>query len=341
MLKGMKISVIGAGGWGTALARLLARKGHTVSLWARNSQLAQDLDRRRVNEKYLPGVILPRENLQITSDLAQALQDTEVVLLAVPSFAVRETARRLKLILKDHALAVVNTAKGLERESLLTMSMVLKEELSRGDSQIAPTFTLSGPSHAEEVGRDAPTSVVIAGEDAQTGIALQRAFMTERFRLYFSDDILGVEYGGTVKNIIALAAGISDGLGYGDNTKAALIARGLAEMVRLGVKLGAQRETFFGLAGLGDLVATCTSQHSRNRAVGYRIGRGERLSQILQSMSMVAEGVYATQAVRALARAHDVELPITEAVYAILYEDSDPIEQLNSLMTREPKREIL
>ncbi|MDW8141110.1 MAG: NAD(P)H-dependent glycerol-3-phosphate dehydrogenase, partial [Candidatus Bipolaricaulota bacterium] len=190
-------------------------------------------------------------------------------------------------------------------------------------------------------GRDAPTSVVIAGEDVQTGIALQRAFMTERFRLYFSDDILGVEYGGTVKNIIALAAGISDGLGYGDNTKAALIARGLAEMVRLGVKLGARRETFFGLSGLGDLVATCTSRHSRNRAVGYRIGQGEKLSQILQSMSMVAEGVYATQAVRTLSRAQGVELPITEAVYAILYENSDPLEQLNALMTRDPKREGL
>ncbi|MCI2429853.1 NAD(P)-dependent glycerol-3-phosphate dehydrogenase [Candidatus Acetothermia bacterium] len=331
----MKISVIGAGGWGTALSRLLARKGHSVSLWARNSRLTQDLEKRRVNERYLPGVTLPIENLRVTSDLVEALKDTEVVLLAVPSFAVRETARTLKPLLRDHVLAVVNTAKGLERQTLCTMSKVLKEELEE------KIFTLSGPSHAEEVGRDAPTSVVIAGEDAQTGITLQKAFMTERFRLYFSDDILGVEYGGTVKNIIALAAGISDGLGYGDNTKAALIARGLAEIVRLGVKLGAQRETFFGLSGLGDLVVTCTSPHSRNRAVGYRIGRGEKLSQILKNMAMVAEGVYATEAVRALARAKGAELPITEAVYAMLYEDADPIEQLNSLMTREPKREVL
>ncbi|MCS6936128.1 MAG: NAD(P)H-dependent glycerol-3-phosphate dehydrogenase [Candidatus Bipolaricaulota bacterium] len=335
----MRISVIGAGGWGTALARLLARKGHSVCLWARRPQFAQDLDRKRVNEKYLPGVPLPKDNLHVTSDLTEALQETEIVLLAVPSFAVRETARKLKPFLGKHVLAVINTAKGLERETLYTMSMVLKEELNELAQQ--KIFTLSGPSHAEEVGRDAPTSVVIAGEDAQTGIALQRAFMTERFRLYFSDDILGVEYGGTVKNIIALAAGISDGLGYGDNTKAALIARGLAEMVRLGVKLGARRETFFGLSGLGDLVATCTSRHSRNRAVGYRIGQGEKLPQILQSMSMVAEGVYATQAVRALARAQGVELPITEAVYAILYENSDPLEQLNALMTRDPKREGL
>lgn len=334
MLKNMKIAVIGAGGWGTALARLLARKGHSVVLWARNPKLAQELEKNRTNQQYLPGVLLPSENLSVTSDLAEAVGSAEVILLAVPSFAVRQTAQKLKA-LQPTPNAWINTAKGLERSSSLTMSMVLKEELSEN------IFTLSGPSHAEEVGRDSPTSVVIAGENAKTGIELQKAFMTERFRVYFSEDILGVEYGGTVKNIIALAAGISDGLGYGDNTKAALIARGLAEMVRLGVKLGARRETFFGLAGLGDLVATCTSQHSRNRAVGYRIGKGEKLSQILQTMSMVAEGVYATQAVRALARAQGVELPITEAVYAMLYEEADPIRQLNALMTREPKREIL
>lgn len=328
----MKIAVIGAGGWGTALSRLLARKGHSVVLWVRNPQRAQELEQQRVNRKYLPGVRLPTENLNVTSDLAEAVRGAEVILLAVPSFAVRETAQKLKT---SDSVAWINTAKGLERSSLLTMSKVLQEEL--GSKKI---FTLSGPSHAEEVGRDSPTSVVIAGEEA-AGIELQKAFMTERFRVYYSDDILGVEYGGSVKNIIALAAGISDGLGYGDNTKAALIARGLAEMVRLGVKLGARRETFFGLAGLGDLVATCTSQHSRNRAVGYRLGKGESLPQILESISMVAEGVYATQAVQRLARAQGVELPITEAVYAMLYENADPLSQLNALMTREPKREIL
>jgi glycerol-3-phosphate dehydrogenase (NAD(P)+) len=331
----MNCAIIGAGGWGTALARLLAQKRYTVRLWTRHPQFAHELDTFRENKKYLPGVSLPRENLTITSDLAQAVENTDVVLLAVPSFAMRETARTLK---STHATssAWINLAKGLERHSLLTMSAVLQQELH--DDKI---FTLSGPSHAEEVGRDSPTSVVLAGADLHAGEEIQRALMTERFRVYLNDDLLGVEYGGTVKNVIAVAAGILDGLGYGDNAKGALIARGLAEMVRLGVRLGARRETFFGLSGVGDLVATCTSEHSRNRRVGYRLGRGEPLPKILESMAMVAEGVYATAVVRELARKHSVEVPITEAVYAVLYEGASPLDQLNALMTREPKREIL
>lgn len=332
----MNCAVIGAGGWGTALARLLARKGYAVRLWARRPQFAQELDALRENRQYLPGVTLPKEHLTITSDLSHAVANADIVLLAVPSFAMRETARALRES-SAAPTAYINLAKGLERESLLTMSAVLKQELKTEN-----IFTLSGPSHAEEVGRDFPTSVVLAGHDLALGERLQRALMTERFRVYLSDDLLGVEYGGTVKNVIALAAGILDGLGYGgDNAKAALIARGLAEMVRLGVCLGARRETFFGLSGVGDLVATCTSEHSRNRRVGYRLGKGESLHQILESMSMVAEGVYATQAVRALAHKHGVEVPITDAVYAVLYEGARSLDQLNALMTREPKREIL
>jgi len=330
----MNCAVIGAGGWGTALARLLARKSHTVRLWARQAQFAGELEALRENKKYLPGVSLPKDHLTITSELADAVAHADVILLAVPSFAMREIARTLKA--HAHPQAWINLAKGLERNSLLTMSAVLRQEL--GSQKI---FTLSGPSHAEEVGRDFPTSVVLAGTDLALGEKLQRALMTERFRVYLSDDLVGVEYGGTVKNVIALAAGILDGLGYGDNAKAALIARGLAEMVRLGVRLGARRETFFGLSGVGDLVATCTSEHSRNRRVGYRLGRGESLQKILESMAMVAEGVYATAAVRELARKHSVEVPITEAVYAVLYEGASPLDQLNALMTREPKREIL
>jgi len=329
----MNFAIIGAGGWGTALARLLARKGSPVRLWARRPQFARELDELRENRQYLPGVSLPKDHLTITADLQHAVEDADVVLIAVPSFAVREIAQRLKSCARPQAW--INLAKGLEKNSLLTMSAVLRQEL-----QTENIFTLSGPSHAEEVGRDFPTSVVLAGTDLALGERLQRALMTERFRVYLSDDLLGVEYGGTVKNVIALAAGILDGLGYGDNAKGALIARGLAEMVRLGVKLGARRETFFGLSGVGDLVATCTSEHSRNRRVGYRLGRGEPLQKILESMTMVAEGVYATAAVRELARRHSVEVPITEAVYAVLYEGASPLDQLNALMTREPKREF-
>jgi glycerol-3-phosphate dehydrogenase (NAD(P)+) len=334
--------VLGGGGWGTALARLLARKGHRTRLWVRDPELAQEMVRERENKRYLPGVELP-ESLVIFSDLEGIRDFGEALVLAVPSFAMRELARRLAGLLppagaraedREREPALINLAKGLEQGSGKRMSEVIREELGP-----RPIFTLSGPSHAEEVGRDFPTTVVIAGTDLELGRRLQEALMTERFRVYLSDDLVGVEYGGAVKNIIALAAGISDGLGYGDNAKGALIARGLVEMVRLGVRLGARKETLFGLSGLGDLVTTCTSQHSRNRAVGYRIGRGERLDAILAGMEMVAEGVYATRVVRELARHLGVEMPITEAVYAILYEGAHPLEKLNELMTREPKME--
>jgi len=333
----MKITVIGAGGWGTALARLLALKQHDVFLWVRDPQLAQKIDRKRTNEPYLPGVALPQEDLHIFTDLAMISEQGEIFLLVVPSIAVRDLSRQIFRILtpaKRAQSVFINAAKGLEISSLSTMSQVISEEL-----KTEKVFTLSGPSHAEEVGRDFPTTVVIAGKNISLGKQLQQAFMTDRFRVYLSDDLKGVEYGGSVKNVIALAAGISDGLGYGDNAKGALIARGLAEMLRLGVHLGAKKETFFGLSGLGDLVATCTSQHSRNRKVGYRIGRGEKLREILASMEMVAEGVYATEAVHRLAKQKNIEMPITRAVYQLLYEDANPLEKLGELMTREPKME--
>ncbi|MCR4392599.1 MAG: NAD(P)-dependent glycerol-3-phosphate dehydrogenase [Candidatus Acetothermia bacterium] len=332
----MKMTVLGGGGWGTAMARLLALRGHDTCLWVRDPARAGALARERENRKYLPGVELPA-SLVITSDLGQAAAHGEVFLFAVPSFAMRPIARRLAGVLGEHRpVALVSLAKGIERGTLATMSEVLAEELAG-----SPVFALSGPSHAEEVGRDEPTAVVLAGRDVDLGAKLQEALMTDRFRVYLTDDLCGVEYGATVKNVIAVAAGMCDGLGYGDNAKGALVARGLAEMVRLAVHIGARKETLFGLSGLGDLVTTCTSRHSRNRLVGERIGRGEGLGDILAGMDMVAEGVYAAQAVRALARARGVEMPITEAVYAILYEGAVPLAKVDELMGRPPKRERL
>ncbi len=328
------VAVFGAGSWGTAVARLLARQGHPTRLWARRAECVRALESKRENAEYLPGVPLP-EALTASVDLADAAEGRAVWVVSVPSFAVRELAVRLRTHCTPNTV-VVNLAKGLEADSLKTMSQVLGEELPT-----SRVFTLSGPSHAEEVGRDSPTSVVIAGHDLPVGERLQALFMSERFRPYLSDDVLGVEYGGSVKNVIALAAGISDGLGFGDNAKGALIARGLAEMSRLAVELGARRETLFGLSGLGDLVATCTSRHSRNRAVGEQVGRGSTLEHVMEEMNMVAEGVYATRTVRAAGRARGIELPITEAVHAVLYDGAAPLAQLSELMTREAKVERL
>lgn len=328
------ISVFGAGSWGTAVACLLAKQGHQISLWARNPALVDEVNKIHCNSAYLKDVSLPA-TLVATSTLSQAAAHSNLWIVAVPSFAVRQLAQRLRPFCKNDTV-VVNLAKGLEAETLQTMSQVL--------SDVLPTtsiFTLSGPSHAEEVGLDYPTSVVIAGRDLDIGKRLQTLFMTGRFRPYLSEDVLGVEYGGAVKNVIALAAGVLDGLGFGDNAKGALISRGLAEMVRLGVHLGTQRETLFGLSGLGDLVTTCTSVHSRNRALGEQLGKGHSLDEIMKEMKMVAEGVLATKTVHELALAHDVEMPITHAGYAVLYEGASPLEKLTELMTRQPKLERL
>lgn len=332
--EGVNIAVLGGGGWGTAMARLLARKGIPTCLWVRDPAQATALVRDQENRKYLPGVLIPPD-LPITASLEQVTAWGEVFLLAVPSVAMRGIARRVAEALGGRTpIALVSLAKGIERDTLKPMTVVLDGELPG-----APAFALSGPSHAEEVGRDEPTAVVLAGQDLMLGRKIQETLMTDRFRVYLTDDIQGVEYGATVKNVIAVAAGICDGLGYGDNAKGALIARGLAEMVRLAACLGASRETLFGLSGLGDLVATCTSRHSRNRSVGERIGRGEKLPDILAGMRMVAEGVFAAQAVRSLAHVHRVEMPITEVVYDILYEGAAPPVKLDELMGRPPKDE--
>ncbi len=336
------IAVLGAGSWGTALAALLARKGHRVRLWARDPEVAEHIRAHHENPRYLQGIPLP-PTLEATSRLRD-LAACEVYFLAVPSFAVRETAHRLREALgqgRESAQRIyVSLTKGLEYhrldEGLIPMTQVLREELH--SEQV---FALSGPSFADEVARGQPTAVVLAGRDAERAAELQRALMTERFRVYTSDDVVGVELGGAVKNVIALAAGASDGLGFGVNAKGALVARGLAEMTRLGAVLGARKETFFGLAGLGDLVITCMSGKSRNHTVGERVGRGESLDEILQSMTQVAEGVYATKALHRFARERGLDLPITRAVYEVLYEGASPLEKLTELMTRAPKREEL
>lgn len=334
----MKIGIVGAGSWGTSLARLLARRGHEVALWARDAELAETLSTQRENPAYLPGVTLP-DSLDVTSDLAD-LRDRSVQVLAVPSFAMREVTRKLRQVFSAavEEMAWVSLTKGLEyrtgTDDLTTMSAVVRAEL--GTDRV---FALSGPSFAVEVAREAPTTVVLAGHDPDLAERIQAAFMSERFRIYTGSDLKGVELGGATKNVIALAAGVSDGLGHGDNAKGALVSRGLVEMTRLGTALGAEKETFFGLAGLGDLVITCTSAQSRNHAVGERLGRGEPLASIQADMRMVAEGVHAARAIHGYAAVRGLDLPITRAVYEVLYEAADPRAQLDALMAREPKRE--
>jgi len=327
----MRLSVLGAGGWGTAVARLLANNSHATILWARDPNKAAQIAQQRENKRYLPGVSLPSSNLRITADLEEAL-DADAIFLAVPSFAMADLLKRLACL--ETPKTVINLAKGLDRASRRTMSELIEEHLPGVEA-----FTLSGPSHAEEVGRDMPTAVVLAGRDLKLGSSLQHAIATPRFRVYLSDDIRGVELCGTVKNIIAIASGVSDGLGYGDNSRGALITRGLTEMSRFGEHLSIKKETLFGLSGLGDLVATCTSEHSRNRYVGYRLGKGERIEDILSGMNMVAEGVYATRIVHAMAKERKIEMPITEAMHALLTGRADPLSLVDRIMTRSPKRE--
>ncbi|MBI1729551.1 NAD(P)-dependent glycerol-3-phosphate dehydrogenase [Candidatus Acetothermia bacterium] len=332
------MAVLGGGGWGTAVASLLAEKGHEVLLWTRQPELAEEITTKHQNQRYLPGIRLS-QRLSATSDLSH-LKSQDAYLFALPSFALRSIASSLNKILKEQSVGkiLISLTKGVEyeraAEGLITMSQVLHEELDNNR-----IYALSGPSFAVEAAQGFPTTVVLAGQDQQQAALLQSAFNTERFRVYISEDILGVELGGTIKNIIALAAGISDGLGFGDNAKGALISRGLVEMTRLGTHLGARKETFFGLAGLGDMVITAMSSKSRNHAVGVRIGQGESLESILHGMEMVAEGVYAAKAVHRYASEHAIDLPIIRGVYESLYERVSPLQKLSELMAREPKRE--
>jgi glycerol-3-phosphate dehydrogenase (NAD(P)+) len=329
----MNVTVIGTGGWGTALAVLLHGNGHKVTLWGRLKEEVEPIMAAGENKTFLPGIKIAKE-IVLTLDAKSALRGTELVVLAVPSHGMRPICEKLRDYLPTD-VPVVSVAKGIENGTGARMSEVIAEVL-----KTEHIVVLSGPSHAEEVGRGIPTAVVVASLQAQHAVLAQKAFMNERFRIYTHDDIIGVELGGALKNVIAIAAGACDGIGFGDNTKAALCTRGLTEMTRLGVALGARRETFFGLSGVGDLIVTAFSRHSRNRGFGERLGKGETLEQIVASTQMVAEGVKTAKSAWQLAQRHGVDVPITREVHAILYEGKPPKQAVRDLMTREAKPEF-
>nr|WP_297886277.1 NAD(P)H-dependent glycerol-3-phosphate dehydrogenase [uncultured Blautia sp.] len=327
-----KISVLGAGSWGTALALLLYHNGHEVTLWsALEDEVAMLLEKREHTSK-LPGVKLPEE-IAITSDLEGSLKNPDVAVLAVPSPFTRSTAERMTPFTKKGQI-VVNVAKGVEENTLMTLSEIISEEIPQAD-----VCVLSGPSHAEEVGKGIPTTCVVSAEKRETAEYLQSIFMSPVFRVYTTPDILGVELGGALKNVIALAAGTADGLGYGDNTKAALITRGIAEIARLGTKMGAKIETFYGLSGMGDLIVTCASVHSRNRKAGYLMGKGYTMKEAMDEVKMVVEGVYSAKAAKSLAEKYQVEMPIIEEVNKVLFENKPAADAVRDLMIRDKKVE--
>jgi glycerol-3-phosphate dehydrogenase (NAD(P)+) len=328
----MKVTILGLGSWGTALAVRMGPR-HELRGWTHDAVQREALRKEGENRKYLPGVSLP-PSLSVLNDPAEALRGADLVFFAVPSFAVRDLARAVKRDLGG--TPVVNVAKGMEEESGSLPLQVLAEELGPEH----PAASLVGPSHAEEAARDHPTAVVATSRDPGTTRLVQGAVTDDRLRVYTNDDPFGVELAASLKNVIAIAAGIAAGLGYGDNTLGALLTRGLAEMTRLGTGLGAKPETFFGLAGVGDLITTCVSRWSRNRRVGEAVGRGEPLARVLEGMTMVAEGVRTTRAARDLARRHGVEMPIVERVYAVLFENQPPMAAIHALMTRERKAEV-
>jgi glycerol-3-phosphate dehydrogenase (NAD(P)+) len=330
-----RIAVLGAGSWGTTLGLVLHENGNDVALWEFDPEQVEAVRRDGENRKFLPGVPVPSD-MSISNDLDETLRGRDACVFAVPSHIVRSVARSAAPNIGSGTL-VVNVSKGIENETLARMSQVLSEELDRPDT--SGIASLVGPSHAEEVSRRLPTTVVAAALSEDTAVTTRELFMTDYFRVYTNTDLVGVELGVSLKNVIAIAAGICDGLGYGDNTKGALITRGLAEIMRLGVVMGGEPSTFAGLSGMGDLITTCISKHSRNRYVGEHIASGETLEQVLASMVMVAEGVRTTKSANALSRKHGIEMPITEQMYRVLFEDRAPREAIVELMVRDPKPE--
>ncbi|MCX7884099.1 MAG: NAD(P)H-dependent glycerol-3-phosphate dehydrogenase [Caloramator sp.] len=329
----MKISILGAGSWGSAIAVLLSKKGYDISMWDRNRELLNEINHSRENIRYLPGVLIPA-GINTADNLLECICGSEIIVMAVPSHGIREVCTKLKGMVKKEQI-FVSLAKGIENNSLKRMSEVIEEYFPENRIGV-----LSGPSHAEEVSRDIPTTVVASSADKHTAEYIQDIFITPKFRVYTNPDIIGVEIGGAVKNIIALAAGISDGLGYGDNTKAALMTRGIAEIARLGVALGAQPLTFAGLSGIGDLIVTCTSMHSRNRRAGILIGQGKTVKEAIEEVKMVVEGINTTKSTYELSNKVGVEMPITKELYNVLFENKNPKYAVSELMIRDKKHEI-
>lgn len=331
-----KVSVIGAGSWGTAIAFVLAENGHDCLLWARRPEQAEEINTKQTNDAYLPGAVLPA-NLKATSSLEKAAKHGEIIIIAVPTKAIRPICHEVNALLKDPKL-FVHVSKGIEPDTHKRISEMIAEEID-ADMRRA-IVVLSGPSHAEEVVGRHPTTVTAASADEEAAKEIQDIFMSQHFRVYTNTDVVGVEIGAALKNVIALAAGITDGLGYGDNAKAALITRGLAEISRLGVKMGANPLTFAGLTGLGDLIVTCTSVHSRNWKAGNMLGKGKKLEEVTAGMGMVIEGVRTTKAAYQLAKKYDVTMPLTEALYSVLFEEESPKDAVDLLMNRMKKQEF-
>ena len=327
-----RIGILGAGSWGTALAILLHDNGHDVTVWSIHEEEVETLNTTRRHERKLPGVEIP-EGIVFTTDMKETMSDKDVCVLAVPSPFIRSTCQKMKQYVRAGQI-IVNVAKGIEENTLYTLTDIIEEELPYADACV-----LSGPSHTEEVSRRLPTTCVVSSRTRKTAEYLRSVFVSPVFRVYISPDMLGIELGGALKNVIALAAGTADGLGYGDNTKAALITRGIAEIARLGIKMGGKPETFYGLTGIGDLIVTCASVHSRNRKAGYLMGQGYTMEEAMKEVQMVVEGVYSAKAALELSRKYQVEMPIVEQVNKVLFENKNAEEAVKELMLRDKKIE--
>lgn len=329
-----KIVVLGCGSWGGTVAQLLAENEYKLKVWHKFPDELERMDKTR-RHPFIPELVFS-ENIEFTGSLEYAIADTDLIIIAVPSHIVRTIISEISAYIPNDAI-IVNLAKGIENDSLMTMSQVIH---STGGIEYNRIVTLSGPSHAEEVARQVPTTLVAASSSLEAAHLVQHIFANHVMRVYTNNDILGVELGGSLKNVIAIASGICDGIGFGDNTKAALLTRGIVEITRLGIKMGAERETFAGLSGIGDLIVTCLSKHSRNRFVGEEIGKGRSLNEILSEMKMVAEGVKTATSVHQLVKKYEVEMPISEIMYKVLFKDLNPVQAVRALMTRDLKDEI-